>query len=536
MRKIFFALTAAMWAFGLFCTTIYHGGELLWLAIMPWTIVGVVDLCQKRHTIRRNFPVIGHARYLMEMVRPEISQYFIESNKDGVPFDRERRSLIYQRAKNQVDSLPFGTQSDVYAGDYEWINHSLAPGKKPEIAPRVHIGGGACKQPYIASLLNASAMSYGSLSAAAVRAVGGGAKRASFSQNTGEGGLSPYHLESGADLVWQLGTAYFGCRDKAGNFDPQMFASKAVLPQVKMIEVKLSQGAKPGHGGILPASKLTPEIVKIRNVEPGQDVLSPPAHTAFTTPVGLLHFVAKLRELSGGKPIGFKLCVGKRREFLAIVKAMLDSGIMPDFITVDGAEGGTGAAPVEFTNSVGTPLKEGLTFVHNALRGANLRQHIRIIAAGKVSSGFSLATQLALGADLCNAARAMMLSMGCIQALRCNTNSCPTGIATQDPDLQRGLDVPDKAQRVASFHGHTVHALLDVVSAAGLDHPSDLRPWHIMRRTAPTEARNYHDIYPLLPEGFLLAAKVEGPLARAWAAARPDTFAPRVGDEVDALV
>ena len=340
MRRLFVLITLAMWAFGLFCHTRYHGGGLLWLFIVPWTGVGLVDLVQRRHTIRRNFPVIGHARYLMEMIRPEISQYFIESNKDGVPFDRERRSLVYQRAKGAVDTLPFGTQSDVYAGDYEWINHSMAPAAIPDAEPRVKIGGDACRQPYFASLLNASAMSYGSLSAAAVRAVGGGARRAGFSQNTGEGGLSPYHLESGADLVWQLGTAYFGCRSKDGAFDPQMFAEKAVLPQVKMIEVKLSQGAKPGHGGILPASKLTPEIVKIRAVEPGHDVVSPPAHTAFDSPAGLLTFIAKLRDLSGGKPVGFKLCVGKQQEFLAIVKAMLASGILPDFITVDGAEGG----------------------------------------------------------------------------------------------------------------------------------------------------------------------------------------------------
>ena len=522
----------AFWIGATVLTVMFLAAGTLWPDVLyafvilgPLLVLGAVDSLQRHHTLRRNFPVLAHARYLMELVRPEINQYFIESNKDGVPFDREKRSIVYQRAKRQLDTLPFGTENNVYAENYEWINHSLAPQLAPPAPPRLTIGGPHCKQPYSAALLNVSAMSYGSLSQNAILALNQAAKTGGFSHNTGEGGLSPHHLQPGGDLVWQLGTAYFGCRKFDGSFDPDLFQKKATLPNVKMIEIKLSQGAKPGHGGILPASKLTPEIMQIRNCEAGKDVVSPPAHTAFTTPLGLLEFITQLRTLSGGKPIGFKLCIGRRHEFLAIVKAMLETNNYPDYITVDGAEGGTGAAPLEFSNSVGTPLKEGLTFVHNALVGADVRKHIRLIAAGKIITGFDLAAMLALGADACNCARAMMFALGCIQSLRCNTNRCPTGVATQDPELTKGLYVPDKAIRVANFHHETVRSLLDVVAAAGLSSPHELGPGHIMRRVSPTQIKSYADIYPRVAVGSLLQEPLPEILAHDWRGANAQTFA-----------
>ena len=499
---------------------------VLWslVVIGPLIVLGVIDMAQTRQAVRRNFPVIGHGRYLLEKIRPEINQYFVESNNDGKPFSRNDRSVVYQRAKGELDTLPFGTQRDVYAAGYEWINHSLVPTTPDHTSERVLVGGPGCRAPYSASVFNVSAMSYGSLSTNAVLALNTGAKMGGFAHNTGEGGLSPYHLRPGGDLIWQIGTGYFSCRDKQGRFNPEEFAKRAALPNVKMIEVKLSQGAKPGHGGILPAKKLTPEIVEIRGVEPGKDVISPPAHTAFSTPLGLIEFIEQLREASGGKPVGFKLCVGKRREFLGIVKAMLETGITPDFITVDGGEGGTGAAPLEFSDSVGTPLNEGLSFVHNALIGAELRDRIRIIASAKVNTGFQIATKVALGADMCNAARAMMFAIGCIQALRCNSNHCPTGVATQDPELVAGLHVGDKSARVARYHKETVKSFFEVLGAAGFTRPSDLKPWYIMRRVTATEIRNYSEIYPAIEPGSLLASTVTGSLARAWDAARPDRF------------
>jgi glutamate synthase domain-containing protein 2 len=498
----------------------------LWLLLplAPLIIVGIIDMTQTQHSVRRNFPVIGHGRYLMEMIRPEINQYFVESNSDGKPFSRNERSLVYQRAKGALDTSPFGTQRDVYAAGYEWINHSLAPKVPDHSAERVLVGGPQCTQPYSASVFNVSAMSYGSLSKNAVLALNAGAKMGNFAHNTGEGGLTPYHLEPGGDLIWQIGTGYFSCRNKDGTFSIDEFRKRATLPQVKMIEIKLSQGAKPGHGGILPAKKLTPEIVAIRGVEPGKDVISPPAHTAFSTPDGLLRFVQQLRDASGGKPVGFKLCVGKRREFLSIVKAMRETGITPDFITVDGAEGGTGAAPLEFTDFVGTPLNDGLAFINSALVGANLRDQIRIIAAGRVHTGFHIATKVALGADMCNSARAMMFALGCIQALRCNSNKCPTGVATQDPELVAGLDVTDKSVRVARFHKETVKSFFEVLGAAGFTRPDELKPWNIMRRVSTTEIRNYSEIYPPAIPGCLTTATPTGSLARAWEAASPTRF------------
>ncbi|MBI3791728.1 MAG: FMN-binding glutamate synthase family protein [Gemmatimonadetes bacterium] len=498
----------------------------LWTLVLVLPIVGlgVADMSQTRQAVRRNFPVIGRGRYLLEMIRPEINQYFVESNNDGRPFSRNDRSVVYQRAKGDLDTLPFGTQKDVYAPGYEWINHSLAPKHPDQSFARVLVGGPQCTQPYSASIFNVSAMSYGSLSKNAVLALNTGAKLGGFAHNTGEGGLSPYHLAPGGDVFWQIGTGYFGCRDAKGNFSLGEFTKRATLPNVKMIEVKLSQGAKPGHGGILPAAKLTQEIIDIRGVVPGEDVISPPAHTAFSTPTGLLEFVQQLREASGGKPVGFKLCIGKRREFLAIVKAMLATGLTPDFITVDGGEGGTGAAPLEFSDSVGAPLNDGLSFVHQALVGANVRERIRVIASARVNTGFQMATKVALGADMCNAARAMMFALGCIQALRCNTNACPTGVATQDPELVAGLHVGDKSQRVARFHKETVKSFFEVLCAAGCAKPAELEPWNVMRRVNAIEVKNFAEIYGRALPGSLLEETPAGPMGRAWMSASPDRF------------
>jgi glutamate synthase domain-containing protein 2 len=498
--------------------------KVLFGVALPLVLIGIVDLVQKKQTIRRNFPVIGNFRYLFELVRPEINQYFVESNIDGKPYSRERRSLIYQRSKGVTDTVPFGTQQDVYAANHEWVNHSLAPKPTLKEPPRVKIGGKDCLQPYASSLFNVSAMSYGSLSRTAVLALNKGAKIGGFSHNTGEGGLSPFHLEHGGDLVWQIGTGYFGCRDHDGSFNADKFEKRAQHPSVKMIEIKLSQGAKPGHGGILPGSKVTKEIADIRDVPVGKDVISPSGHRAFDSPEGLLAFVKLLRDRSGGKPIGFKLCVGRRREFFAIVKAMLKTRITPDFITIDGAEGGTGAAPLEFTNSVGTPLSEGLVFVHNALVGAGLRDEIKLIASGNVVSGFAILTKLALGADLCNSARGMLFSLGCIQALRCNNNTCPTGITTQDPSLYNGLDVGDKSVRVAMFHKATIHSFLEVLSAAGLAKPSDVRPWHIHRRISSTDVRHYGELFEFLEPNALLGEKLPEGYSRAWSQAHSESW------------
>jgi len=496
----------------------------LLIPIVPVIGLGIYDIIQVKQTIRRNFPVLGRGRYLLEKIRPEINQYFIESNSDGKPFSRGDRSVVYQRAKGELDTLPFGTQRDVYSTGYEWINHSLAPVHPDVSYRRISVGGPNCKQPYSASIFNVSAMSYGSLSKNAVLALNKGAKIGGFAHNTGEGGLSPYHLEPGGDLTWQIGTGYFGCRNSQGMFDLDKFTRRACLPNVKMIEIKLSQGAKPGHGGILPAAKVSKEISEIRDVPMGKEVISPPSHTAFHSPIGLLQFIEKLRTASGGKPIGFKLCIGKRREFLAIVRAMLETGILPDFITVDGGEGGTGAAPLEFSDSLGTPLNDGLSFVHNALVGAHLRESIRIIAAGKVNTGFHIASKIALGADMCNSARAMMFALGCIQALRCNSNACPTGVATQDPQLVKGLHVGDKAQRVANFHRETVKSFFEVLGATGLTSPRELRPWHIIRRVNATETKNYSEIYSYIEPGSLLGTHVPETFARAWQASRADRF------------
>jgi len=471
---------------------------ILWMYILlvPLLIVGLIDIFQTKQTIRRLYPVIGRFRYMFESIRPEIQQYFVESDINGTPVSREFRSLIYQRAKGARDTRPFGTIFDVNRDGYEWINHSLAPKELHNANPRISFGGSDCTKPYLASPLNISAMSYGALSQNAIMALNKGAKIGGFAHNTGEGGLSPYHLKHGGDIIWQIGTGYFGCRTKDGNFDSQLFKQKACRDVVKMIEIKLSQGAKPGHGGILPAVKLTEEIAKIRHVPMGKDVVSPAAHTAFSSPRGLLEFVKELRDLSGGKPTGFKLCIGKKTDFLSICKAMLETGITPDFITIDGGEGGTGAAPTEMTNSVGTPLKDALIFVNSSLKGCGLRDKIRIIAAGKIFSAFHLIRTLALGADTVNSARGMMFALGCIQSRSCNTDKCPTGIATQAPSRSGALIVSDKSQRVANFHKETVHNLMELLAAAGLDDLSQLTPAHINRRISGTNTRTYAELYP----------------------------------------
>ncbi|MCB9885012.1 MAG: FMN-binding glutamate synthase family protein [Planctomycetes bacterium] len=507
---------------------------VLWslLVFGPLLAAGYQDYFQQRQAIRRNFPILGRFRYLFEAIRPEINQYFVESNTDGRPFSRDERSVVYQRAKDTLDTVPFGTRLDVYQPGYEWMNHSLAPLHVDPATLRVTIGGPACTQPYDASLLNISAMSYGSLSGNAIRALNGGARDGGFAHNTGEGGISPHHLANGGDLIWQIGTGYFGCRNADGGFDPELFAKNASRPEVKMIELKLSQGAKPGHGGILPAAKVTPEIAAIRHVPLGKDVLSPPGHSAFSTPVEMMHFLATMRELSGGKPVGFKLCLGKRREFLALCKAMVATGVTPDYIAVDGGEGGTGAAPVEFTNRVGSPAVEAIAFVHNALVGFGVRDRVRVLAAGRITTGFGVLKALMLGADLVYSARGMMLALGCIQALRCNANVCPTGVATQDPHLEAGLVVTDKRRRVASFHRETLASVAELLGAMGLSSTRQLRPWHLMRRVSPTEVRHYGELFHYLQSGDLLGDDPPADYARALRAASAHTFASTSDDPI----
>ena len=494
------------------------------LLVGPLVLLGLYDILQTRKTILRNYPVIGHIRYFLEGIRPEIQQYFIEQNLEGRPLNREERSVVYSRAKLQLATQPFGTHKDVYGVGYEWINHSMVPKDKAEQEPRVRIGGPDCKQPYDASMLNISAMSFGSMSNNAILALNNGAKKGGFFHNTGEGAASPHHLKHGGDLCWQIGTGYFGCRNEDGSFDEKLFQERAAAESIKLIEIKLSQGAKPGKGGILPAAKITKEIALIRNVPMGQDVISPAYHKEFSTPIGLLKFVKRLRDLSGGKPVGFKLCLGKRREFFAICKAMVESGIKPDFITIDGGEGGTGAAPIEFSNSVGTPLVEGLVTVHNALVGFDLRKDIRVIASGRVMTAFGVLKRIALGADLCNAARSFMLALGCIQALRCNMNDCPTGVATQDKALIKGLVVTDKAERVYNFHKQTIKTMMELMAAAGLEDPSELRPWHILRRTGQYEVHHYGEMFHYLNPGELLEDPLPADYERAIQAAAAHTF------------
>lgn len=502
----------------------------LWLPALVFvglSLLGCYDLTQRQHAIRRNYPILGNIRYFVESIRPEIRQYLLEDDDESVPFSRVQRSLVYARAKNQSADKPFGTLLNVYDEGFEFISHSMQPA--PHSDPktfRVTIGGPACSQPYSASVFNISAMSFGSLSANAIRALNRGAKLGDFYHDTGEGSISPYHLEQGGDLVWELGSGYFGCRTQEGLFDPLAFQTKAAQAEVKMIEIKLSQGAKPGHGGILPKDKVTPEISATRGVPQGQDCISPASHSAFSTPTELLEFIATLRALSGGKPVGFKLCLGHPWEFMGIAKAMLKTGILPDFIVVDGAEGGTGAAPLEFTDHIGVPLREGLLFIHNTLVGINLREHIRLGASGKIISAFDIASILAIGADWCNSARGFMFAIGCIQSQSCHTNQCPTGVATQDPLRQRALVVPDKAERVYNFHHNTLKALAEMLAAAGLTHPSQLEPRHLVRRLSATEIKLFSQMHVFLAPGELLSGQISGEFyARMWELADANSFA-----------
>jgi glutamate synthase domain-containing protein 2 len=507
---------------------IYPNLTFLFYIFIPLLLLAIYDSLQNKHALMRNFPIVGRFRWLMEFVRPFIQQYLIESDTGGAPIPRMFRNIVYQRAKNSRDTIPFGTQVDTYQTGYEWIGHSIGAldVKDVDCNPRVKVGGKDCTQPYSASILNISAMSFGSLSKPALQALNKGASLGNFYHNTGEGGVSPYHLEHGGDLVWQIGTGYFGCRNKDGSFNGEQFAKQAKHLHIKMIEIKLSQGAKPGHGGILPASKNTPEIAEIRGVEAGTQVDSPPYHKAFNTPLELIKFVAYLRKLSEGKPIGFKLAIGRKSEFIAICKAMVELDIRPDFITVDGGEGGTGAAPLEYSNSIGSPLREGLAFVDDCLIGFGLRNEIKIIASGKVISGFHLVKNLALGADICNSARGMMMALGCVQSLSCNTNHCPTGVATQNPRLYRGLVVGDKATRVYSFQNKTVHAAVDILSSAGISNPKELNRTHIFRRVNQQDVMRYDQVFPLIQANCFVEEKIPKRYEIDYAEASVDTFKP----------
>ena len=491
------------------------------------TALGIYDTQQTKHAVTRNYPLIGHMRFLFEKIRPEIQQYLIETNLEEVPFSREQRALVYQRAKGEEASRPFGTMRAVYESGYSWLTHSIVPTHFEDTDFRVDIGGKDCKQPYSASLFNISAMSFGSLSANAISALNKGAKMGGFAHDTGEGGISKYHKEGGGDLIYEIGSGYFGCRNPDGSFNPDTFKDRAANDQVKMIEIKLSQGAKPGHGGMLPAAKITQEIADARDIPMGQDCISPASHSAFSTPMGLVQFIGQLRELSGGKPVGFKLCIGHRREFMCIVKAMLETGIAPDFIVVDGTEGGTGAAPIEFSNHIGMPMVEGLTFVHNTLRGAGLRDQVKIGVAGKITSAYHIAKALALGADWCNSARGYMFAIGCIQAQACHTNHCPVGVTTQDPVRQKALNVEDKSHRVARYHRETLKALGEMSGAAGLEEPSGFLPYHFMQREADSKMKEGSDAFPYLPHGFLLEEGEDHiEYRQRWRRADPNSFAP----------
>jgi glutamate synthase domain-containing protein 2 len=502
---------------------------LIWAALLA---LGLHDVRQNHHAILRNYPIIGHLRFLMEYIRPEIRQYFIESETESAPFSRAQRSLVYSRAKGQSDKRPFGTQKDVQATGYEWLTHSMNPTQIASADFRIQVGTNACAKPYAISLFNVSAMSFGALSANAVLALNQGARLGGFAHDTGEGSISRHHRVHGGDLIWEIGSGYFGCRNDDGTFSEEKFQAQAVDPQVKMIEIKLSQGAKPGHGGVLLGPKVTAEIAEARGVPVGVDCVSPATHSSFDSPEGLLRFVQRLRELSGGKPTGFKLCVGHPWEWFAIAKAMVSTQIVPDFIVIDGSEGGTGAAPLEFSDHMGMPMTEGLRLVHNTLVGLNLRQQIKLGASGKIVSAFDIARALALGADWCNSARGFMFALGCIQAQTCHSGHCPTGVTTQDAVRQQALVVPDKAQRVKNFHHHTLDALKELLEASGVNAPGEISLRHIMRRISSTETRPLSDLYASIVPGSLIDARpldlaVGGPIfERHWAIANPASWTP----------
>lgn len=524
MRHIFWTISAISFLLSVLFFFYFPPALVLTVIFIPLFFLGLHDMKQTSHAINRNFPVIGHLRYVLEMIRPEINQYFIESNTDGAPINRENRSVVYQRSKKVTDTIPFGTQQDVYKEGYEFLAHSITPTHLDFKNLRTTVGGKDCKKPYSASIFNISAMSYGALSKNAILSLNGGAKDGNFAHNTGEGGLSPYHEENGGDLIWQIGTGYFGCRDSAGKFSPDLFSKNANKENVKMIEIKLSQGAKPGHGGILPKEKLTEEISKIRNVPMGEDVMSPPWHSAFKTPKELLSFVKQLRELSGGKPVGFKLCIGKESEFIAICKAMLETKIYPDYISVDGGEGGTGAAPLEFSDYMGMPGLDAITFVVNTLRGFDLKKEIKIFASGKLTTAFGIIRHLCLGIDVCYAARPFMLSLGCIQALRCNTNDCPTGVATQDPKLYFGLVPTDKRVRVKNFHEQTLKEVTEMISAMGKKSHLELNPHDLKRRISHFEIKSYDEIIPWVEAGSYLTNNIPKKWERDFNEANSNSF------------
>ena len=536
----YFPLLLMAIVFVLSLTASFYGTGWWLLALLSGalTLLGIVDLNQTQKALRRNYPITAHFRYLFESIRPEIRQYFLEDNDDAKPFSRNQRSLVYQRAKQETDKRAFGTQLDVYAPAYEWINHSIVPSKIKSSNFRITIGthqAGGCTQPYSASIFNISAMSFGSLSANAILALNKGAREGGFMHDTGEGGISSYHRQHGGDLIWEIGSGYFGCRNADGSFSEALFTENARSSQVKMIELKLSQGAKPGFGGILPGAKVTTEIAAARGVPLGEDCISPSYHSTFSTPIELLEFISKLRRLSGGKPTGFKLAIGHPWEFFAIVKAILHTGILPDFIVVDGSEGGTGSAPVEFSDHVGTPMQEALVLVHNALVGTGLRDKIKIGASGKVISAFDIARTLAMGADWCNSARGFMFALGCIQSLSCHTDHCPTGVATQDPTRQKALVVSDKSARVANFHKNTLKALADILSAAGLSAPSELRPHHLVRRISKNQVKQASNLVPFLDDGQLLdpaqISRLPPVFGQYWPMAQAHTFHAFVPDK-----
>jgi len=502
--------------------------QWLWPAavFVALALLGLGDYLQAKQAVRRNYPVLAHFRFFFEYIRPEIRQYFLEADSEELPFSRAQRSIIYQRSKQAADKRPFGTQLNVYEPHYEWINHSIAPVHIASHDFRIKIGGPDCARPYSASVFNISAMSFGALSANAILALNQGAQRGGFFHDTGEGSISRYHREHGGDLAWEIGSGYFGCRDASGHFDENKFAENARLDQVKLIEIKLSQGAKPGHGGVLPGAKVTREIAAARGVPIGVDCISPARHSSFATPRELIAFIARLRELSGGKPVGFKLAIGHPWEWFAIVKAMLATGITPDFIVVDGGEGGTGAAPLEFTDHVGAPLREGLMLVHNTLVGVNLRNRICLGSSGKIVTAFDIARTMAMGADWCNSARGFMFALGCLQAQTCHTGKCPTGVTTQDAKRMRALDVPDKSDRVFQFHHNTLVALKEMLGAAGLSHPGELGPEHVIRRVSATEVRSLAALHHWARPGELLAGVPDHPVFKVfWDVSNADSFA-----------
>lgn len=496
-----FVIRQIIWAFVIvyLAVTLYlviFKGASIYSLILPVILFSLAftDTFQTKHTIRKNYPIIGRIRYMLEEIRPELRQYFWEGELDGKPFNRRERSIVYQRAKNEKQTVSFGMQDDPNRIGYEWASHSVYPKDVSDFNFRTLIGNSQCSQPYSASIYNISAMSYGALSKKAIISLNKGAKLGGFAHNTGEGGISPYH-RSGGDLIWQIGTGYFGCRDEHGFFNDELFAERSRYEEVKMIELKLSQGAKPGHGGLLPAEKNTEEVSKIRNVKPHTTVHSPSSHSAFKNATELAYFLKKLRDLSGGKPVGFKICIGRKDEFIDIVKALHATGIYPDFITIDGAEGGTGAAPLEFIDYMGMALSDALVFANKTLKQYGLREHIKLLASGKIISAFDLAKNISLGADACYSARGMMFALGCIQALQCDSGHCPVGIATQDPLLFEGMDITDKSVRVATFHKNTMKALGEFIGACGFSKPSEVTPDVFHKRIEHGKNISFREMY-----------------------------------------